>query len=205
MLGGVAGRHMSNRRRGSTPNTSVLKSALQSGEWPHHPQQTTPLATTPSSRRQSVFSAAPAGASTPPVSGLANLGAEHASSGLPSGRGSLQQRHVRLSIPEVSSPRYRRRRAVTEGDQKTCALVQSRLKLGDIMLAAAQEAAAQQQRDGEVRDLGAAAGTGMGGRRGGAGADPGAKGPSSLFILSEENPLRRYTRFIIEWPYPFLH
>lgn len=30
------------------------------------------------------------------------------------------------------------------------------------------------------------------------------KGPSSLFLLSEDNPLRRYTRFIIEWPYPFI-
>ncbi|XP_065346993.1 voltage-dependent calcium channel type A subunit alpha-1 isoform X9 [Cloeon dipterum] len=199
MLGGVAGRHMSNRRRGSTPNTSsALKSALSGSpsEW-----HATPVATTPSSRRQSVFSAVAPATTAPSVSARANLEGVLAS-GLPSGRGSLQQRHVRLSIPEVSSPRYRRRRAVTDSDQKTCALIQSRLKLGDIMLAAAQEAAAQQQRDGEVRDLGAAAGTGMGGRRGGAGADPGAKGPSSLFILSEENPLRRYTRFIIEWP-PF--
>ncbi|KAF6205927.1 hypothetical protein GE061_020103 [Apolygus lucorum] len=31
---------------------------------------------------------------------------------------------------------------------------------------------------------------------------PNQKGPTSLFILTEENPLRRYTRFIIEWP-PF--
>ncbi|PSN29858.1 Voltage-dependent calcium channel type A subunit alpha-1 [Blattella germanica] len=30
----------------------------------------------------------------------------------------------------------------------------------------------------------------------------GAKGPTSLFFLSEDNPIRRYTRFIIEWP-PF--
>lgn len=31
---------------------------------------------------------------------------------------------------------------------------------------------------------------------------PPISGPSSLFILSEENPIRRYTKFIIEWP-PF--
>jgi hypothetical protein len=31
---------------------------------------------------------------------------------------------------------------------------------------------------------------------------PPVSGPTSLFILSEENPLRRYTKFIIEWP-PF--
>ncbi|XP_049820303.1 voltage-dependent calcium channel type A subunit alpha-1 isoform X2 [Aethina tumida] len=30
----------------------------------------------------------------------------------------------------------------------------------------------------------------------------GGQGPSSLFLFSEENPIRRYTRFIIEWP-PF--
>ncbi|VVC29317.1 Voltage-dependent calcium channel, alpha-1 subunit,Voltage-dependent L-type calcium channel, IQ- [Cinara cedri] len=28
-------------------------------------------------------------------------------------------------------------------------------------------------------------------------------GPSSLFLFSTDNPVRRYTRFIIEWPYPF--
>ncbi|GFX25697.1 transposable element Tcb2 transposase [Trichonephila clavipes] len=32
----------------------------------------------------------------------------------------------------------------------------------------------------------------------------GAKGPSSLFLLSDDNLIRRYTKFIIEWPYPFL-
>lgn len=31
---------------------------------------------------------------------------------------------------------------------------------------------------------------------------PSGSGPTSLFILSEENPIRRYTKFIIEWP-PF--
>lgn len=31
---------------------------------------------------------------------------------------------------------------------------------------------------------------------------PPVSGPTSLFILSEENILRRYTKFIIEWP-PF--
>ncbi|KAH6945898.1 hypothetical protein HPB50_010552 [Hyalomma asiaticum] len=34
--------------------------------------------------------------------------------------------------------------------------------------------------------------------------DPRARGPSSLFLLSEDNLLRRYTKFFIEWPYPFL-
>uniref|UniRef100_T1IJS6 EF-hand domain-containing protein n=1 Tax=Strigamia maritima TaxID=126957 RepID=T1IJS6_STRMM len=33
---------------------------------------------------------------------------------------------------------------------------------------------------------------------------PAGKGPSSLFILSEDNFLRKYTKFIIEWPYPLL-
>ncbi|XP_057659994.1 voltage-dependent calcium channel type A subunit alpha-1 isoform X30 [Diorhabda carinulata] len=37
---------------------------------------------------------------------------------------------------------------------------------------------------------------------GGASAAGSGQGPSSLFLFSEENPIRRYTRFIIEWP-PF--
>lgn len=38
------------------------------------------------------------------------------------------------------------------------------------------------------------------------GADEAKKdpGPSSLFIFSETNAIRRYTRFIIEWPYPLI-
>lgn len=31
-------------------------------------------------------------------------------------------------------------------------------------------------------------------------ADPGAKGPSSLFLFSEDNFIRRHTKFFIEWP-----
>lgn len=61
-------------------------------------------------------------------------------------------------------------------------------------LAAAQEAAAQAEQQ--------QAGVGAADRMGGASA-AGGQGPSSLFLLSEENPIRRYTRFIIEWPYPF--
>jgi hypothetical protein len=34
------------------------------------------------------------------------------------------------------------------------------------------------------------------------GQPPAGGGPTSLFILSEENIIRRYTKFIIEWP-PF--
>ncbi|XP_025270078.1 voltage-dependent calcium channel type A subunit alpha-1 isoform X1 [Camponotus floridanus] len=125
-------------------------------------------------------------------------------------------------------PRYaaRRRRAVTTSDHKSCALIQTRLKLGDIMLAAAQEAA---QRDsgyasqyygrrsrlaglrsglgdwtsfgGEVPGLvDMAPGRDQGGGAGGGGV--GGKGTTSLFILSEDNCIRKHTRFIIEWP-PF--
>lgn len=32
---------------------------------------------------------------------------------------------------------------------------------------------------------------------------PTGMGPTSLFIFTEKNLIRRYTRFIIEWPYPF--
>ncbi|XP_050685852.1 voltage-dependent calcium channel type A subunit alpha-1-like isoform X27 [Eriocheir sinensis] len=41
----------------------------------------------------------------------------------------------------------------------------------------------------------------MGGKKGPP-PQPGVKGPTSLFILSDDNFLRKYTRFIIEWP-PF--
>lgn len=34
------------------------------------------------------------------------------------------------------------------------------------------------------------------------GHTPPGEGPTSLFIFSEENPIRKYTRFVIEWP-PF--
>ncbi|XP_067216065.1 voltage-dependent calcium channel type A subunit alpha-1 isoform X5 [Linepithema humile] len=126
-----------------------------------------------------------------------------------------------------SMPKYatRRRRAVTTSDHKSCALIQTRLKLGDIMLAAAQEAA---QRDpgyasqyygrrsrlaglrsglgdwtsfgGEVPGQDMAPGRDQGGGAGGGGV--GGKGTTSLFILSEDNCIRKHTRFIIEWP-PF--
>ena len=43
----------------------------------------------------------------------------------------------------------------------------------------------------------------MGKRRPG-GLEPGQAGPSSLFILSENNIIRKTTKFLIEWPYPNL-
>ena len=43
----------------------------------------------------------------------------------------------------------------------------------------------------------------MGKRRAGA-LEPGQAGPTSLFILSETNIIRRTTKFLIEWPYPNL-
>ncbi|XP_037036940.1 voltage-dependent calcium channel type A subunit alpha-1 isoform X2 [Bradysia coprophila] len=136
MLGGVAGRHMSTRRRGSSPMVRLVTS--------------------------------------------------------------LEEGQIQARV----SPR--RRRAVTTSDHKSCALIQTRLKLGDIMLAAAQEAALAGQ--------GTASG-GYSGRKGthrladrmghpSSRSDPPGGGPTSLFILTEENIIRRYTRFIIEWP-PF--
>ena len=96
-------------------------------------------------------------------------------------------------------------------------------------LAAAQEAAAQHAENEERRNrsggvlgfghlpylgassrssfLGDANGSpsaaGMGTKRSGGAAASSGSGPTSLFILTEKNFLRRYTRFIIEWPYPF--
>ncbi|XP_058446082.1 voltage-dependent calcium channel type A subunit alpha-1 isoform X9 [Malaya genurostris] len=107
-----------------------------------------------------------------------------------------------LITPRVSP---RRRRAVTTSDHKSCALIQTRLKLGDIMLAAAQEAAlaGQGSNGGQFgRKGGQYLADKMGGPSSQGGQPPSGGGPTSLFILSEDNIIRRYTRFIIEWP-PF--
>jgi len=74
MLGGVAGRHMSTRRRGSSPLVRLGVPGEQLDSWSAMPPLQAPC-----------------------------------------------------------SPRYRRRRAVTTSDFKSCALVQTRVKLGDIM------------------------------------------------------------------------
>ncbi|XP_043795464.1 voltage-dependent calcium channel type A subunit alpha-1 isoform X9 [Apis laboriosa] len=170
MLGGVGGRHMSTRRRGSSP-------LVRGG-------------------------AGLTGYAGPGASGNSN--------------------DVAAIPPDMQRYAARRRRAVTTSDHKSCALVQTRIKLGDIMLAA-QEAA---QRDpgyasqyrrrprlaglsfgdwtsfgGEVPGLvDMAPGRDQGGGAGGGGG--GGKGTTSLFILSEDNCIRKHTRFIIEWP-PF--
>ncbi|KAL7300818.1 hypothetical protein TKK_0006383 [Trichogramma kaykai] len=98
-------------------------------------------------------------------------------------------------------------------------LFESRICLHIQHTLAAQEAAQREpgytsqfrrrQRAAGLSGLGDWAGTGgevLGGMapgrdQGGAG-DGERKGPSSLFILSEDNCIRRHTRFIIEWP-PF--
>ncbi|KAK6620729.1 hypothetical protein RUM43_011024 [Polyplax serrata] len=69
-----------------------------------------------------------------------------------------------------------------------------------LVLAAAQEAAAQQRALPAGRDCPPSPGT-MGKH---SQQPPGAKQPTSLFFFGEENIVRRYTRFIIEWPYPFM-
>lgn len=83
MLGGVAGRHMSNRRRGSSPMVRLSGTALNAGS----------------------------------IDG--SIGGEGGSGG--------------MNSPYVPKIPARRRRAVTTSDHKSCALIQTRLKLGDIM------------------------------------------------------------------------
>ncbi|XP_042203567.1 voltage-dependent calcium channel type A subunit alpha-1-like isoform X5 [Homarus americanus] len=133
----------------------------------------------------------------------------------------VMKKHVRLSLPNgpyvsrypnLNSPSpltgagyFRRRTAVTLSDHKSCALVQSNMKmgLGDLMLAAAAEARASAGVSGEgLGRLGRPPTYGAMGGKKGPPPQPGVKGPTSLFILSEDNFLRKYTRFIIEWP-PF--
>ncbi|XP_031779373.1 voltage-dependent calcium channel type A subunit alpha-1 isoform X8 [Nasonia vitripennis] len=166
MLGSVGGRHVSTRRRGSSPMVRI-------------------------------------------GAGLAG-GHGNGDGGGPGG------------LPPSDAPRYTRRRtAVTTSDHKNCALVQTKLKLGDIMTLAAQQAAQRdsgytsqyrrRQRWTGVSGLGDWVGVGgevsgqamaPGRDQGGGTGDGGGKGPSSLFILSEDNCIRKHTRFIIEWP-PF--
>ncbi|XP_076674539.1 calcium voltage-gated channel subunit cacophony isoform X11 [Andrena cerasifolii] len=165
MLGGVGGRHMSTRRRGSSP-------LVRGG-------------------------AGLAGYAGPGASGNSNDGV--------------------TMPPDAQRYATRRRRAVTTSDHKSCALVHH-------FMLVAQEAA---QRDpgyasqyrrrprlaglsglgdwtsfgGEVPGLvDMAPGRDQGGGAGGGGG--GGKGTTSLFILSEDNCIRKHTRFIIEWP-PF--
>ncbi|XP_050067946.1 voltage-dependent calcium channel type A subunit alpha-1-like isoform X13 [Anopheles maculipalpis] len=116
--------------------------------------------------------------------------------------------NLQLEPPDgVNTPRVspRRRRAVTTSDHKSCALIQTRLKLGDIMLAAAQEAALAGQTSNGAQ-FGRKGGHYLADRMGGPSSQGGQPlaggGPTSLFILSEDNIIRKYTRFIIEWP-PF--
>ncbi|XP_035895780.1 voltage-dependent calcium channel type A subunit alpha-1-like isoform X15 [Anopheles stephensi] len=116
--------------------------------------------------------------------------------------------NLQLEPPDgVNTPRVspRRRRAVTTSDHKSCALIQTRLKLGDIMLAAAQEAALAGQTSNGTQ-FGRKGGHYLADRMGGPSSQGGQPlaggGPTSLFILSEDNIIRKYTRFIIEWP-PF--
>lgn len=67
-------------------------------------------------------------------------------------------------------------------------------------LAAAQEAAAQHRAGRDWSSFSA-----MGGAtQPGASVEKPPPGPSSLFVFSETNAIRRYTRFIIEWPYPLI-
>ncbi|XP_067640090.1 voltage-dependent calcium channel type A subunit alpha-1 isoform X11 [Eurosta solidaginis] len=153
MLGGVAGRHMSNRRRGSSPMVRISGGML--------------------------------------ASSLEDSGG--------GGPGSIGTQYV----PKIPP---RRRRAVTTSDHKSCALIHTRLKLGDIMLAAAQEAALAGHQQGSTSGghSGRRGAHRLADRMGGPKKDdtPPGGGPTSLFILAEDNRIRRIMKFIIEWP-PF--
>ncbi|XP_022652390.1 voltage-dependent calcium channel type A subunit alpha-1-like isoform X3 [Varroa destructor] len=122
-----------------------------------------------------------------------------------------------LSISEFPSGiSMSRRRAVNTLDHKTCALLHSKLKgfhLEDVALSALSAEASgggpgsrygARPSDSPLQSPGAV-GVGqfdMTKKKKGAAREPGEKGPTALFLLSEDNPLRRCTRFLIEWP-PF--
>ena len=71
-------------------------------------------------------------------------------------------------------------------------------------LAAADQAARARDKARDDPDgNGGLGGSTMGKRRPG-GVEPGQAAPSSLFIFSDTNIIRRTTKFLIEWPYPNL-
>nr|XP_017023069.1 voltage-dependent calcium channel type A subunit alpha-1 isoform X1 [Drosophila kikkawai] len=117
------------------------------------------------------------------------------------------RRSAHYGTQQASSNRRRRPVMGAGGNgQESFALVQTRPNLGDIMLEAAQEVVlAEHQQDflggGHLGRKGAHR---LADRMGGPKKEenPPGGGPTSLFILTEDNPIRKYTRFIIEWP-PF--
>lgn len=74
--------------------------------------------------------------------------------------------------------------------------------IGDIARLAAEEAKSKESTAGSVTTLGASPGR----KFGTVGSVPSAKekGPSSLFIFSSDNFIRKYATMMIEWAYPFL-
>ncbi|XP_030081781.1 voltage-dependent calcium channel type A subunit alpha-1 isoform X7 [Drosophila hydei] len=113
---------------------------------------------------------------------------------------------TRGGTPPGSHPLNKRRRPLTAAGPDNCAPLPARLNLGDIMLEAAQEAvlAGHQQDSLGGGHLGRKGAHRLADRMGGPKKEenPPGGGPTSLFILTEDNPIRKYTRFIIEWP-PF--
>ncbi|XP_070132493.1 voltage-dependent calcium channel type A subunit alpha-1 isoform X6 [Drosophila bipectinata] len=107
--------------------------------------------------------------------------------------------------PQASNKRRRVVQAPEHG-QEIFGLVQTGYTLGDIMLEAAQEVvlAEHQQDSTGGGHLGRKGAHRLADRMGGPKKEenPPGGGPTSLFILTEDNPIRKYTRFIIEWP-PF--
>ncbi|XP_076347967.1 voltage-dependent calcium channel type A subunit alpha-1-like [Tachypleus tridentatus] len=176
MIGAAGSRHFNSRRRGSSPNTSPL----------HHYKARTSLTTHEEEDENSFGQKRKKTATKTPT---------------------------RLSIPDLPPDvSLNRRRAVDTSDHKTCALVQTKLKrmrLEDVALRALKAGAGEGGR-------GLSTFSEYGGltnqrsvlqampRKKGVQYYPGGKAPTSLFIFKEDNIIRRYTKFIIEWPYPLV-
>lgn len=113
MLGGVAGRHISNRRRDSSPMVrfSVGGGSIGGG----------------SSLEGGSLRISGGHNATGNATGLDNLPLQTNNVTNSSCNRNSSTVHI---IPRVPA---RRRRAVTTSDYKSCAIVQTRLKLGDIM------------------------------------------------------------------------
>ncbi|KAI8429615.1 hypothetical protein MSG28_000213 [Choristoneura fumiferana] len=124
MLGGVGGRHASARRRGSTPGVRRVESPLSSPLPPR--RRRAALASTDHKTCALIHTRLKFG----DIMMLGGVGGRHASARRRGSTPGVRRVESPLSSP---LPPRRRRAALASTDHKTCALIHTRLKFGDIM------------------------------------------------------------------------
>ncbi|XP_076325329.1 uncharacterized protein LOC143233226 [Tachypleus tridentatus] len=114
------------------------------------------------------------------------------------------QKNATLHPSALSTPPQNRGRAVTASDHKLT-MVHSQFESMTLEEVALRALSAEVAGKNVREECGGLAGPrtlaqAMAQRK----ATPMEKTPTSLFVLKEDNIMRRYTKFIIEWPYPFM-